>query len=159
MSYLIKGFRQFKGHEGEPCAQGNLYKGSRKVAEWSDDSWGGSMLIRFETKADEAEFGVFARGYLAPKKDYDEQPFDLSKYSDFGLLERAVSELSYEYQVTQDLKRRCKKGVLFYEVEKGERVLYTLKVAYTAANVEKIKARYPGCVEIVNETLGLPYSA
>lgn len=158
MKYQIKGFKRFKGHEGEPCGQGNLYKGSVKVAEWSDDSWGGPMHIRFVDKLAEAEFVVFARWYLAPRKDFDGEPFDLLRYTEGALIERAMAELSYEYESAQDLKKRCKKGILFYGEENGVRSLYTLKVPFTADNVARIKARYPDCVEIVNETLGLPYA-
>jgi hypothetical protein len=158
MKYQIKGFKRFKGHEGEPCGQGNLYKGTVKVAEWSDDSWGGPMQVRFVDKPSEAEFVVFAREYLATRKNFDGEPFDLARYSEMSLVERAMEELSYEHEITQDLKRRCKKGVLFYGEANGVRSLYSLTVPYTADNVAKIKARYPDCVEVINETLGLPYA-
>lgn len=41
MDYNIKGLKGFKGHEGEPLLQGTLYKGATKLAEWTEDSWGG----------------------------------------------------------------------------------------------------------------------
>ena len=37
----IKGIKKFKGHEGEPLCQGNVYLGSKKIGWWSQDSWGG----------------------------------------------------------------------------------------------------------------------
>jgi hypothetical protein len=37
----------------------------KKVCEWSDDSWGGSMRVHFVSKAEEAAFVPFARPYYA----------------------------------------------------------------------------------------------
>ena len=39
----VKGLKTFSGHEGEPCYQGNLYLGSKKIGSWSQDSWGAIM--------------------------------------------------------------------------------------------------------------------
>lgn len=37
----VKGLKKFKGHEGEPLSQGNLYLNGKKIGFWSQDSWGG----------------------------------------------------------------------------------------------------------------------
>lgn len=37
----VKALKTFRGHEGEPCCQGNLYIGTKKIGFWSQDSWGG----------------------------------------------------------------------------------------------------------------------
>ena len=37
----VKSVKTFLGHEGEPCAQGNLYLGTKKIAFWSQDPRGG----------------------------------------------------------------------------------------------------------------------
>ena len=37
----VKGLKKFKGHEGEPLYQGNVYLGNKKIGFWSQDSWGG----------------------------------------------------------------------------------------------------------------------
>ena len=37
----VKGIKDFKGHEGEPLCQGNLYLNNKKIGFWSQDSWGG----------------------------------------------------------------------------------------------------------------------
>lgn len=34
----IKNLKGFKGHEGEPCHQGNIYKDGKKLGFWSQDS-------------------------------------------------------------------------------------------------------------------------
>ena len=37
----VKALKTFRGHEGEPCCQGNLYIGTKKIGFWSQDSHGG----------------------------------------------------------------------------------------------------------------------
>ena len=37
----VKALKKFKGHEGEPLYQGNVYLGNKKIGWWSQDSWGG----------------------------------------------------------------------------------------------------------------------
>ena len=36
----LKSVKMFRGHEGEPCYQGNVYIGTKKIGFWSQDSWG-----------------------------------------------------------------------------------------------------------------------
>ena len=38
----IKSLKTFRGHEGEPLAQGNVYIDGKKMGYWSQDAWGGS---------------------------------------------------------------------------------------------------------------------
>jgi len=37
----VKAIKQFRGHEGEPLYQGNVYLGNKKIGWWSQDSHGG----------------------------------------------------------------------------------------------------------------------
>lgn len=37
----VKALKQFRGHEGEPLYQGNVYLGNKKIGFWSQDSHGG----------------------------------------------------------------------------------------------------------------------
>lgn len=39
----LKKVKTFRGHEGEPCFQGDLYLGKTKIGFWSQDSWGAIM--------------------------------------------------------------------------------------------------------------------
>jgi hypothetical protein len=38
----VKALKQFRGHEGEPLYQGNVYLGNKKIGWWTQDSHGGS---------------------------------------------------------------------------------------------------------------------
>ena len=40
---MVKNLKTFCGHEGEPCFQGNLYLGGKKIGFWSQDSHGAIM--------------------------------------------------------------------------------------------------------------------
>jgi hypothetical protein len=39
--FELKNITNFRGHEGEPLMQGNVYYKNKKVGFWSQDSWGG----------------------------------------------------------------------------------------------------------------------
>lgn len=83
--YCIKGVKTFKGHEQEPLAQGRLHGPNGKVADWSDDSWGGEFRLRFVSKAAESDFEQFARAFLATRRDYAGKPRDVSTMSAWAI--------------------------------------------------------------------------
>ncbi|WP_250518572.1 hypothetical protein [Caballeronia sp. ATUFL_M1_KS5A] len=60
MNYHIKGMKQFRGHEGEPLQQGWLYLDGKKLAQWSDDTHGGPLHLRFIDPGDQPAFETFA---------------------------------------------------------------------------------------------------
>ena len=45
--YEIKKLKKYRGHEGEPLFQGELYCDGKKVAFIGDGDWGGPMVIDF----------------------------------------------------------------------------------------------------------------
>ena len=53
---ILKNVKTFKGHEGEPCRQGNLYMDSKKIGWFSEDSWGGPMQFHISDSKNEQEF-------------------------------------------------------------------------------------------------------
>lgn len=155
--YTLKGFKTFKGHEGEPLAQGTLYLGAAKVADWSDDSHGGMMRLDFVSKSAQAAFTTFAREYLTTHRDSDGEPYDLSA-NDWSVCETTVQALSYAHEETLKLRRLVKTGVYFRLREpSGALALYSVKAAYTAELVAQLRAKHgERLVELVNETLGVP---
>lgn len=158
--YTIKNFKSFKGHEGEPLGQGTLHGPAGKVADWSDDSWGGPMRVDFVNRAAEAAFVDFAKTYLADKKDFDGQPFDIPSMSSYGLVETALFSLSIAAQEDKELLKHAKKGIAYFKMDAAKpegKTLYISSAAYTPENVAKLRATVPDIVEIVNERLGLPF--
>lgn len=153
--YELKKIKMFKGHGGEPCAQGDLYKDGKKVAEWSDDSWGGQLRVRFNSAADEAAFELAAKVILSTTLDFDDKPYDVTKPHGDGFICDAINHMSNEAIEKAEMLRLTKKGMVFDVMENGRKVTYTTPDPYTAENVAKLRKENPGVV-IVNETLGLP---
>lgn len=44
----VKGITRFRGHEGEPLYQGNIYLGNKKIGFWSQDAHGGCDNIHLD---------------------------------------------------------------------------------------------------------------
>lgn len=159
-AYCIKGLKSFKGHDQEPLAQGTLHGLAGKVADWSDDSWGGEFNLRFISKDAESQFIEFAKTYLADKTGYEGKPYEFSAMSPHAIASTAVQEMGYEAQEEKDLRRLCKKGIAYYlpdEKQPRGRALYTWKAPYTPETVAALRAKHPEVLEIANERLGLPF--
>lgn len=156
--YSIKGYKTFKGHEGEPCAQGSLAGPAGKVGDWSDDAWGGPMRIDFTNKTEAAKFLDWAKTIVPTMKDYHGQPYDPATMTGGDIIETVVAQMSYVLAQVKAEEKQAKKGLAYYQTtalaEKGEEI-YTWNVAYTAENVAKIRAQYPDAV-IINEKLKMP---
>lgn len=156
--YQIRNFKRFKGHEGEPLAQGTLHGPQGKVADWSDDSWGGPLHYDFVTPQAKADFLAWAKGYLPSHLDYDKKPYDPSAMTDGDILETAIQQLSYAQEERKELEKLCKKGIAFrLRDADGSLALYTTTAAYTPENVAQLKAKHPNLAEVCNETLELPF--
>jgi hypothetical protein len=155
--YEIKGYKSFKGHEGEPCAQGTLAFNGKKVADWSDDSWGGPFRLEFINKLARTSFVEFAKTYLATKKDFEDKLYDPATMEEWELVETAVQAMSLDFAERKEMLRYCKGGICYRLNTAGALDTYTSKMPYTPGNVAKLESKYGATlVEIVNKTLGLP---
>ena len=158
--YAIKNLKTFKGHEGEPCAQGSLQKNGKKVADWSDDDWGGPMRIHFVSKDEEAAFAEYAKTYLADKLDFEGKPHDIPGMSPYQLVETAMEELSMKALEDAELLKAAKSGIAYFRKDPtspDKKALYVSKSPYTPENVKQLREKVPDLLEIVNERLGLPF--
>lgn len=158
--YTIKNFKSFKGHEGEPCGQGTLHGSSGKVADWSDDSWGGCMHVHFTSPAAENAFVEFAKTYLADKKDFAGEPYDIPEMHSSNLVETAIFAMSVAFMEEKEELKQAKKGIAYYRpdpAKPGDKLMYVTTAPYTPENVAKLRGTFPDLVEIINERLGLPF--
>ena len=159
-AYQIKGIKNFKGHEGEPCSQGSMYLGAKKVCEWSDDSWGGPMRVRFTSAADEAAFVPFARTYLGGMPDILGNPYDFDKMGDAGITEEAVERLSHAAVEEALLVKLTKDHKLAITVpakwKGGEPEIVSVNCLYTANEVARIRKEIPNMLEVINARFGEP---
>lgn len=157
--YTIKNFTKFKGHEGEPLAQGTIHGPNGKVADWSDDSHGGPFRLDFVNSAAQAEFILFAKKYLADKKDYNGELYKVGTMTAYDLCERAAQALSFTFEEDKMLLKEAKKGLAYYRADATEpsgKALYVAKAPYTAENVAALRAKHLDLLEILNERFGLP---
>lgn len=156
--YNIKGYKTFKGHEGEPCAQGSMHGPKGKVAEWSDDSWGGPMRINFINPDAEKAFLAWATTHVGQYKDYDGVPHNAATMTPWEIIETVVASMSYAYAEQRELEKFAKKGIAYYLPDPKApdgKALYTWNAQYTATNVATLRAKHPN-VDIINERLKMP---
>ena len=50
--FEIKGIKDFRGHDGMPLQQGNIYYNGKPVGFYSDDAWGGEPTVDFNGERD-----------------------------------------------------------------------------------------------------------
>jgi hypothetical protein len=156
--YNIKNYKTFKGHEGEPCAQGSMHGSKGKVAEWSDDSWGGPMRIDFTHKEDEKAFLEWAKTQVVQYKDYNGAPYDAASMTDWDIIETVVASMSYAHAEQRQLEKFAKKGIAYYLPDPKApdgKALYTWNAQYTAKNVATLRSQHPNA-DIINERLKMP---
>jgi hypothetical protein len=158
-AYEIKGIKSFKGHGGEPCSQGNLYLGTKKVCEWSDDAWGGSMRVDFVSTAAEAAFLPVARAYLSARPDLLGTPYDLAAMSAAHIAAEAVERMSYVAGEEAEMRKLCKNKLVVRVPSKhagAEPDVFTINCMYTDQEVARIKTEHPDLVEVVNARFSAP---
>lgn len=97
-----------KGHEGEPCAQGFLYFGKKKIAEYSDDEHGGPMRILV---LDAAGYKVFEEFVAKQELSYEME--GVTHQVTFEREEWVISQLVEETVEEKTLKRLCKTHLVF----------------------------------------------
>lgn len=51
----LKNVREFRGHEGEPLTQGDVYYKNKKVGFYSQDSWGGPDILNLDYNLENLE--------------------------------------------------------------------------------------------------------
>lgn len=158
--YTLKNIKSFKGHEGEPCAQGTLHGPKGKAADWSDDSWGGPMRINFVNPEAEDDFVAWAATYVPTIKDFEDKPYNPEAMDRYSIIETAVAQMSYDIMERKALEKEAKKGIAYYRLDpsNGEgKTLYIVNAAYTAENVAALRKKHQDIIEIVNERFAMPY--
>lgn len=65
----IKNLKLYRGHEGEPLYQGNVYLDGKKVGFWSQDAWGGPDELDFCAESNKVPFEDKARWKAAAERD------------------------------------------------------------------------------------------
>lgn len=142
-AFKIGSVKKFKGHEGEPCWQGTLKLGAKVVCEWSDDSWGGPMIIHWRPGS-EAARKLFEAAAEADPAHAEAQYVSKT--------EMALSEMVSNHLEEKEMRDWCKKSVVLKTADCKEGEFVRLKGPFDEGNVKLVQAiekRYPGA-EIIN---------
>ena len=139
--YEISEIKTFKGHEGEPCCQGKLKFHGKVVCEWSEDSWGGGMMLNWHSKDAEKAFDAFVKAHPAT-----------GNRKHVRKAENVMAQLFIEYVENKTLKAWCKTNTLLKTPDDSDGPYVLLKAKWDQNNkqlVDFISNKYPKA-EIVN---------
>ena len=155
-AFTLGSIKAFRGHEGETCLQGTLLKDGKKVAEWSEDSWGGPMRFDFTSKDLQTSFFEAANQHPVAvefAKEMEEK-YGKSKIVDNNHADLVVSTIAQEIDLQRrqeaQLKRWCKAKIVLRNPADAEGDFVTIKMAYNPKHDAELAKRYPG-FEIVNK--------
>jgi len=87
----VKGMKNFKGHEGEPLSQGNVYLGNKKIGFWSQDSHGGPDSFILDPAYSETALNIKVKEINADKARM------VGKENDKFLLEYDLEMLMFDF--------------------------------------------------------------
>lgn len=104
----LKNIKEFKGHEGEPCFQANIYLNNKKIGWYSDDSWGAVCLdLHLDSKEYRKEIEEIAKEY-----GKRQNRLDITFSKEYNLeytLDSFIEDLLYLSLHEKDFKKYSKK--------------------------------------------------
>lgn len=141
--YSVKNVKKFSGHEGEPCHSGSLYRGTKRIATFTEDTWGGPTILHFKPAEEEKLFQETVKAL--PPATFD-----------FGAGEQAMSynDDMFIGELLEDffLRKDCKKKTLFRLKGDKSDQYWTVKVAFSPLVKVRLQERHgDDLVEIINE--------
>ena len=157
--FALGTIKTFKGHEGERCMQGTITLDGRKVAEWSEDAWGGPHRFTFADRTLEKEFHQAANEHPVARNFVEEMRQKYPDVKSEGHSDLVVStvagEMLQEKEATAQLRRWCKTMFVYRTPDMEEGTYYQLKfpkgVTYDPKKDDaQILAKVPNA-EIINK--------
>lgn len=160
--FSIGSIKAFRGHEGETCFQGTILLNSKKVGEWSEDSWGGPHQFHFTDQQIKKQFIEEASKHpiaVEFEKEMCEKHGKTaceSTHEDL-VVSTIAQELDLDKRQTAQLKRWCKTCVVIKEANgpEGEYLRYKLRSRSYNPQIDDaaMLKKHPGC-EIINKRFG-----
>lgn len=105
----LKAVKMFRGHEGEPCYQGNVYVGTKKIGFWSQDSWGGYDRFMFDKPYNERKLESIVKNLNKDKVKAHKLPNGNDFVYEYSL-ERLFTDLLVLQDDEKEFKRVIKNG-------------------------------------------------
>lgn len=148
--YSLGPIKTFKGHESERCMQGSIIKAGKKIADWSEDSWGGPHQFFFKDRNEEKAFYAAANAHQIAIDFVREMEEKYSTKVEGNHVDVVVSTIAQDLAHVAELKRWCKTKTVIKEANgaEGEYVIY--KGAYRLEWEAELMKRHPGA-EIINK--------
>lgn len=141
--WTVKGFKTFRGHDGDGF-NANLYYQGKKVCEVDDDAWGGGYSYHWLSKDAKKVLEEIVK-VIPPYQGFD-TPLDYDMdLAISAFLIQPIEEEKYWRNV-------CRKGLVFIkEGQTDGAYSYYKGMKYTPDLALQLRERYPNLVEIVNE--------
>lgn len=142
----LKGVTKFRGHEGEPLHQGNIYLNNKKVGNFSEDSWGGGIIYDFDSKEMKSEVEKIAKSFYEENENglemYGRPPIPITCKEFFkdNEIEGLITELLELWDAEQEYKGYFKKGYPIMFVMKERKKGYTYSLACMPSRKETIES-------------------
>ena len=157
-SFTIGQIKTFRGHDNETCMQGIILHAGKRVATWSEDSWGGPHQFDFVNSELEQAFYREANGHPVAVEFAEEMRTKYGKESTSNLADLVVSTIAQHMDFAKreaaQLKRWCKTFVVVKETNapEGEYIRFKPRAGSYNPVIDDpaILRKYPGC-EIINK--------
>ena len=95
----IKSRKSFKGHEGEPLFQGNIYFNKKKLGFWSQDAWSGPDNFDFDLSV-----------LKTAVSNYKESFPDTFQYKAYIDIDHILQDICFLSDIEKQFKKFQKKG-------------------------------------------------
>ena len=151
--YSLSGLKTFRDHDGRTCFQGNILKNGKKVAEWSEDTWGGPMMFRFDAASEQKAFLKEANKHpiaVEYKAEMEKQLGSVTNCQAELVVSTIAAEIDLEKRQKAQIKRWCKTKIVLRHPNDKEGEYLLIKGQYDSTMDAELMKRYPG-VEIINK--------
>ena len=144
----VKAVKMFRGHEGEPCYQGNVYVGGKKIGFWSNDSWGGCDNFMFDKPYSERKLAKKV-SELHPECIKTHTRPDGSTYTMEYSLENLFADLLVLQEDEKDFKKAIKDGFsgIMIETDGYHQINWSLNEKIMALSNEEILEKFKKSLE------------
>lgn len=154
----IKNLKEYRGHEWESCAQGDLWDGNTKLGFWSQDSWGGPDEYEgnshdvVKVKAMEFQCGFDKTRFKDPMM------YDVLNSSDVFMGDvLALRDIEKGFKdVTKGIAPGATFTVLFFKIKKNGN-MYVYRVGGNVRDLEDLKQHGAKVLQDIEKKIGTDY--
>jgi hypothetical protein len=145
-TFSIKNVIQFKDHDGYYITQGSVYADGKRIGSYSEDAWGGSMMVDVDNRYLSE---LSAIGHAVYVKEMGGEPTHKGELVDWAigdLVEKWSAEKERK-RIVSAMKRAAKKHTLFLlddETAENGGWRYLKNIPRCDRTVNYLKGKFPG---------------